>query len=320
MEIKAPLGLPPVPIPATNPPTTDTIALGRKLYYEPRLSVDGSIACASCHSPQHGFTDALPVSLGVSGKQGKRNAPTVLNAAYQPVQFWDGRAPSLELQAAGPIANPIEMNQSHDACVSKLGSDPEYKRLFEQAFGPGPVSLGKIEMAIASFERTLISGNSPFDRYEFGGDKKAMNPAAIRGLALFKDANKTNCVKCHTMEASYALFADGKFHNLGVGVNTEGDLTDLGRYNETKVEADKGAFRTPTLRNVALTGPYMHDGSAKSLRRVVDFYVGGGNSNPQLDKDIKELHLSGQERDDLVAFLEALTGDMPPNATLSAAK
>jgi cytochrome c peroxidase len=320
VEIKAPLGLPPVPIPATNPPTADTVALGRKLYYEPKLSVDGSIACASCHSPEHGFTDGLPVSRGVSGKQGKRNAPTVLNTAFQPVQFWDGRAPSLELQAAGPIANPIEMNQTHDACVSKLGSDPEYKKLFEQAFGPGPVSLGKIEMAIASFERTLISGNSPFDRYEFGGDKKAMTPAAIRGLALFKDANKTNCVKCHTIEASYALFADGKFHNLGVGVNTEGDLTDLGRFNETKVEADKGAFRTPTLRNIAQTGPYMHDGTAKTLRRVVDFYVGGGNSNPQLDKDIKQLHLSGFEREDLVAFLEALTGDPPPNATPPAGK
>jgi cytochrome c peroxidase len=315
VEIKAPLGLPPVPIPAANKPTADTIALGRRLYYDPKLSLDGSIACASCHSPLHGFTDGLPVSLGVSGQHGKRNAPTVLNAAYQPVQFWDGRAASLELQAAGPIANPVEMNQSHEACVGKLDSEPEYKKLFAQAFGPGPVTIGKVEMAIASFERTLLSGNSPFDRYEFGGDKKAMKPEAIRGLAIFKDANKGNCVKCHTIESSYALFADGKYHNLGVGLNAEGELTDLGRYNESKVESDKGAFRTPTLRNIALTGPYMHDGSVTTLRRVVDFYVGGGNSNPQLDKDIKQLHLSGREREDLVAFLEALTGDMPPNST-----
>lgn len=312
LAIQAPLGLPPVPIPAGNPPTTDTVALGRRLYYDPNLSVDGTIACANCHSPAHGFTDGLAVSEGVSGQHGKRSAPTVLNAAYQPVQFWDGRAPSLELQAAGPIANPIEMNQTHEACVGKLGADPAYKALFAQAFGPGPVTIAKVEMAIASFERTLISANSPFDRYQFGGDKTAMPPAAIRGLALFKDSNKTNCVKCHTMEASYALFADGKFHNLGVGMNAEGELTDTGRFDQTKLEADKGAFRTPTLRNVAITGPWMHDGSAKTLRRVVDFYVGGGNGNPQLDKDIKQLHLTGPERDDLVAFLEALTGEMPP--------
>jgi len=313
VEIQAPLGLPPVPIPPNNKPTADTIALGRKLYYDPLLSLDGSIACATCHSPTHGFTDAMPVSTGFSGQLGKRNAPTVLNAAYQPVQFWDGRAPSLELQAAGPIANPIEMNQSHEACVGKLGANPEYPKLFQQAFGPGAITIGKVEMAIASFERTVISGNSPFDRYQYGGNKTAMKPAAIRGLALFKDPAKTNCVKCHTMENSYALFADGKYHNLGVGVNSEGEMTDLGRYGESKKESDKGAFRTPTLRNVAITGPYMHDGSLKTLRRVVDFYVGGGNSNPQLDKDIKELRLTGQERDDLVAFLEALTGEMPPN-------
>jgi cytochrome c peroxidase len=319
VEIQAPLGLPPVPIPEGNKPTADTIALGRKLFYDSKLSIDASIACASCHSPIHGFTDGLPVSLGVSGQRGKRNAPTVLNAAYLPVQFWDGRAATLELQAAGPIANPVEMNQPHDAAVGRLGSNAEYKKLFAQAFGPGPVTIGKLEMALASFERTLISGNSPFDHYQFGGDKKAMKPAAIRGLALFKDQNKGNCVKCHTIEAGYALFTDGKFHNLGVGLSAEGELTDLGRYNETKVEADKGAFRTPTLRNVAHTGPYMHDGSVATLRRVVDFYVGGGSSNPYLDKDIRQLHLSGQERDDLVAFLEALTGDMPPNATPLAA-
>jgi cytochrome c peroxidase len=313
VEIKAPLGLPPVPIPETNKPTADTIALGRKLYYDTQLSVDGTVACANCHSPEHGFTDGLPVSEGVSGQHGKRNAPTVLNAAYQPVEFWDGRAPSLELQAGGPIANPVEMNQSHEACVGKLSGDPEYKKLFAQAFGAGPITIGKVEMAIASFERTVISGNSPFDRYQYGGDKTAMKPAAIRGLALFKDPNKGNCVTCHKIEDSYALFSDGKYHNLGVGLNSEGELTDLGRYGETKVEADKGAFRTPTLRSIALTGPYMHDGSVKTLRRVVDFYVGGGNSNPQLDKEIKQLHLSGQEREDLVAFLEALTGEIPPN-------
>ena len=311
VEIKAPLGLPPVPVPAGNRQTAKSIALGRKLYYDRMASGDGTLSCASCHNPARGFTDGMPVSTGFKGQKGKRNAPTVLNAAYSPVQFWDGRAPSLEEQAAGPIANPIEMNQPHEAFIGKLAGNAEYKKLFEDAFGPGPITLQKVEMAIAGFERTIISGNSPFDRYQFGGDKKAMSPAAIRGLALFKDANKGNCVKCHTIDEKYALFSDGKFHNLGVGVNPEGELTDLGRFDVTKAEADKGAFRTPTLRNIALTGPYMHDGSVKTLRAVVDFYVGGGTSNPELDKEIKELHLSGKEREDLVAFLEALTGDMP---------
>ncbi len=311
IEIQAPLGLPPVPIPAGNKPTADTVALGKKLYYDTKLSADDTVSCASCHGPAHGFTDGAPVSTGVGGKQGGRSAPTVLNAAYSPVQFWDGRAASLEEQAGGPIANPIEMNLPHEAAVRKLNADGEYPKLFEKAFGPGPATIEKVQMAIASFERTVISGNSPFDRYQFGGDKKALSPAAVRGLAIFKDAAKGNCVKCHTIDEKSALFADGKFHNLGVGMNAEGELADLGRYTQTKVEADKGAFRTPTLRNIAQTAPYMHDGSAKTLRRVVDFYVGGGNSNPQLDKDIKKLELSGRERDDLVAFLESLTGEIP---------
>jgi cytochrome c peroxidase len=314
VEITAPLGLPPVPIPASNKPTADTIALGKKLYYDTKLSADGTISCASCHSPAHGFTDGAPVSTGVAGKQGARSAPTVLNAAYNPVQFWDGRAASLEDQAGGPMANPVEMNMPHDLVVKKLQTDPDYPKLFEKAFGPGPVSIEKVQMSIASFERTVIAGNSPFDRYQFGGDKTALKPAAIRGLAIFKDPSKGNCVKCHTIDETYALFSDGKFHNLGVGMNAEGELSDLGRFTQTKNEADKGAFRTPTLRNIAQTAPYMHDGSAKTLRRVVDFYVGGGNSNPQLDKEIKKLELSGQERDDLVAFLESLTGEIPKEA------
>jgi cytochrome c peroxidase len=171
--------------------------------------------------------------------------------------------------------------------------------------------MDKIRKSIASFERTIVSGNSPFDKYQYGGDKKAMSPAAIRGLALFMDKKRTNCVTCHTVEEKFALFTDGKFHNLGVGLTNEGELKDMGRFDQTKADADKGAFRTPTLRNIALTAPYMHDGSQKTLRAVVDFYVGGGSSNPQLDKEIKELKLNEGERQDLVAFLEALTGDIP---------
>jgi cytochrome c peroxidase len=311
--IAAPLGLPPVPVPADNPLTAETVALGRKLFYDTRLSADATISCASCHNPQFGFSDARKVSVGAGGHAGARNAPTVLNAAYSERQFWDGRAGSLEEQAAGPIANPIEMNQAHDACAATIGSIPEYKENFEKAFGPGPVTITKIEKALAAFERTVISGNSAFDRYQFGGDRNALAPAAIRGLAIFRDEAKGNCVTCHTIEGTHALFTDGKFHNLGVGMNSEGELTDMGRFEHTKVESDRGAFRTPTLRNIAQTAPYMHDGSLKTLRAVVDFYAGGGNSNPHLDKDMKPLDLTSRERDDLVAFLESLTGEMPPN-------
>jgi cytochrome c peroxidase len=314
VSIQSPLGLPPVPIPANNPPTADTIALGRMLYYDDHLSATDKIACANCHNPNLYFTDGRPVSQGVTGKMGSRNAHTVLNAAFNPVQFWDGRATSLEDQAGGPIQNPVEMNLPHDAMVAKIGKITNYQGAFDKAFGKGPITIQKVEMAIASFERTLLSGNSPFDRYQYGGDKTAMSPSAIRGLALFKDKNKGNCVTCHTIEEKFALFMDGKFHNLGTGLDADGNLKDLGRYNETHLDADRGAFRTPTLRNVAKTAPYMFDGSLKTLKDVVDFYVGGGSSNPHLDKEIKELKLDGTERADLVAFLESLTGDMPPNS------
>jgi cytochrome c peroxidase len=303
LEIQAPLGLPPVPIPADNPPTAETVALGKKLYFDTKLSADQTLACASCHSPEKGYTDNAQFSSGVGGKLGGRNAPTVLNAAYNPEQFWDGRAPSLEAQAEGPIANPVEMNLLHPEAVKRLNASAEYKPLFEGAFGPGEVTMEKVRMSIASYERTIISGNSPFDRYQFGGDKKALSPAALRGLELFKNTERTNCTKCHTIDEKSALFADGKYHNLGVGLNSEGELKDKGRQN--------GEFRTPTLRNIALTAPYMHDGSQKTLRAVVDFYVGGGSSNPFLDKEIKQLHLNNNERQDLVAFLESLTGDIP---------
>ncbi len=314
VAIHAPLGLPQVPIPADNPPTAETIALGRRLFYDAKLSVDNTLSCSNCHNPAFDFTDGQRVSVGVHGQRGSRNAPTILNAAFNLTQFWDGRAADLENQAAGPIANPLEMNQTHDACVAKLNTEAAYRRDFDAAFGPGPVTLRKVEMAVASFERTLISGNSPFDRYQFGGDKSALSASAIRGLAIFQDKQRGNCATCHIIEEHYALFTDGKFHNLGAGMNAEGELTDLGRYEQTKVESDRGAFRTPTLRNIAKTGPYMHDGSKKTLAEVVDFYKGGGSSNPQLDKEIKELKLTGQEKADLVAFLEALTCEPPSNA------
>ncbi len=310
VTLTPPLGLPDVPVPADNPLTVETIALGKKLYFDPLLSDDRTVSCASCHSPEQGFGDGRKTALGVRKQTGNRNAPTVLNAAFSPVQFWDGRAASLEEQAAGPIANPIEMNLSHTECVARLNGNAEYRALFARAFGEGSITIRHVQKAIAAYERTVVTGNSPFDRYQYGGDKTAMSEAAVRGLALFMDREKGNCSACHTVGPKSAVFSDGQFHNLGTGMNAEGELTDLGRFEQTKREADRGAFKTPSLRNVAQTGPYMHDGRLKSLRDVVDFYAGGGSSNPQLDPQIKPLALTGKDREDLVAFLEALTGEL----------
>lgn len=311
IAVVPPLGLPPVPIPQDNPLTSETVALGKKLYFDKRLSADNTVACASCHSPERGFSDGRKTSAGVKQQTGKRNAPTVMNAAFAPQQFWDGRAGSLEEQAAGPIANPIEMNLPHAECLKRLNADAEYKALFAKAFGEGDIAMVHVTKAIAAFERTIVSGNSPFDRYQYGGDKKALSESAARGLAIFMDRDKGNCATCHLVGAQSATFTDGLYHNLGAGLSAEGELTDLGRYEQTKQETDKGAFKTPSLRNVAQSGPYMHDGSLATLRAVVDFYAGGGSSNPQLDKQIKPLALTGRDREDLVAFLESLTGEMP---------
>jgi cytochrome c peroxidase len=313
VDVAAPLGLPPVPIPADNPPTEASIQLGRRLYYDPVLSVDKTVACASCHHPDRGFADNKPFSEGVGKKLGGRNSPTVFNAAYSTTQFWDGRAPSLEEQAKGPVQNPVEMAHTLAGVEQRLHADATYKAEFDRAFGPGAITYEKVAYAIASFERTVLSGNSPFDRYYYGGDKKALSPAAIRGFQVFRRADKGNCAACHEIADKYALFTDNKFHNLGVGVKDEMP-TDLGRYAVTKVEADKGCFKTPSLRNVAQTAPYMHDGSLKDLKQVVDFYIGGGNSNPFRDAKIKPLDfLTGQERADLLEFLKSLTGKTPPD-------
>ncbi|HEY0264764.1 MAG TPA: cytochrome c peroxidase [Granulicella sp.] len=313
MQIKAPLGLPPVPIPTDNPPTEESIALGRRLFYDTKFSKDNTLSCASCHDPARYFTDNQRFSHGVGGAIGVRNAPTVMNAAYMPFQFWDGRAISLEEQSAGPMINPVEMNQEHTVMLEKLNGDPSLGPLFTKAFGSAEATLPRVQKALASFERTILSGNSAFDRYMFGGDKTALTPAQVRGLSVFVDPTRGNCAACHTLGDKDALFTDGKFHNTGEGVGDEEKLTDVGRYHETLVETDTGAFKTPTLRNVARTAPYMHDGNLKTLQEVVDFYAGRGNSNPYLDKEMKNITLSGQDRSDLVEFLQSLTGDMPPH-------
>ncbi len=314
VRIAIPLGLPPLPIPKDNPPTADTIALGRKLFYDRRVSVDGTLSCASCHDPRDYFTDGRNVSSGVRGALGTRNAPTVLNAAFLPFQFWDGRAITLEQQAAFPIANPVEMSRPHAADVSKLGDDAAYRALFKKGFGTEDVTIERVEAALASFERTLLSGDSAFDRFQYGGDKNALTPAQVRGLAVYLDPTRGNCAACHSVGATSALFTDGKFHNIGAGVNDAGGFSDVGRFHETRVATDTGAFETATLRDVAKTAPYMHDGSLKTLKEVVDFYAGGGNSNPYLDPEMKKIHLTAQDRADLVEFLQSLTGDLPPNA------
>jgi cytochrome c peroxidase len=205
------------------------------------------------------------------------------------------------------------MNQTHDAVVAKLKGDPAYRALFQSAFGTGDITMERIATALAGFERTMLSGNSAFDRYEYQGHKDALSASQIRGLAIFTDPEKGNCSVCHTIGPHFALFTDGDFHNTGEGVGPDGEFTDLGRFETTKRDSDKGAFKTPTLRNVAVSGPYMHDGKLKTLKDVVDFYAGQGNSNPYLDKRISAIQLSGRDRADLVEFMKSLTGEMPSN-------
>jgi cytochrome c peroxidase len=205
------------------------------------------------------------------------------------------------------------MNQTHEVLTARLQSDPRYKALFQSAFGTDDITMERIATALAAFERMMLSGNSAFDRYKYQGQKDALSAAQIRGLAIFTDPKKGNCSACHTIGPDYALFTDGDFHNTGAGVGPDGEFTDQGRFEVTKHDSDKGAFKTPTLRNVAVSGPYMHDGKLKTLKDVVDFYAGGGNSNPYLDKRISAIQLSGRDRADLVEFMKSLTGEMPSN-------
>jgi cytochrome c peroxidase len=315
VEIKPPLGLPPVPIPSDNPPTTTTIALGRRLFYDPRLSVDNTVSCASCHQPALAFSDGKQLPEGVRQQRGRRNAPSLLNAAYREAFFWDGRSPSLEAQAREPVQNPLEMAHTLPGAVEKLMADSSYRAAFEEAFGSGPVSYEEVGKALASFERTLLCGNSPFDRYFYGHDPSALGESAKRGLEVFLNPAEGNCATCHSIGDKYALFTDNKFHNDSVGPTSDNDdPVDLGHYLITRVEADKGAFRTPSLRNVALTAPYFHDGSRATLQDVIGFYIRGGNPVRYRDKEIQSIWLSGQDRADLQAFLESLTGEMPPDS------
>jgi cytochrome c peroxidase len=288
-----------LPVPADNPLTSSRVALGRRLFFEQRLSRDGSVACASCHAPNRAFTDGRERPLGVGGVPGRRNAPTLVNRAYGRSFFWDGRAASLEEQALQPMVSPREMGNTHQEIVRRLARDPGYRRDFQRAFGIAGVTIERVAQAIAAFERTLVAGNSAFDRFATLGDPTALSPEARRGLELF--GGKARCTVCHEPP----LFTDERFHNTGVAWRSA-PPSDSGRYAVTVQTEDIGAFKTPTLREVALTAPYMHDGSVATLEEVVDFYDRGGVANPYLDPLVQPLQLTREEKRALLAFLRSL--------------
>ena len=337
------LGLPDVPIPSSNPQTAEKIALGDKLFNDTRFSSTGEVSCATCHDPLKGGTDSpLKTSEGINGLTGTRNAPPVLNAAFNKTQFWDGRSPSLEDQARHPFVNPVEMGlPSHDPIVEIVNSDEDYITAFQAVFSldKGAVTIEHVTQAIAAFERTQVGGDSAWDRWYFGGKEAAVSDAAKRGFQLFLAQGR--CISCHAIEQDFAVFTDHLFHNIGVGINdvqpqvpelakafqaakaqgadvdvtvlSNPDVSHLGRFAVDDQLSSVGAFKTPTLRNIALTAPYMHDGSLATLRDVVVHYNNGGVTheddpvNPFLSGGIRPLNLSEDQIDDLVAFMEALT-------------
>jgi cytochrome c peroxidase len=306
-EIRYPLGLQPesAVIPADNPMTVEKVRLGRRLFFETRLSVDNSTSCASCHIPEKGFADPAQFSTGVGGRKGLRQAPTVINRLFSGAQFWDGRATSLEEQALGPMLNPVEMGMPNMALVIvRLQQDASYVKAFEDAFPPsGSISEESISHALACFERTILSGNSPFDRF-IAGDTSAMNASAKRGWQVFKDEDRGNCVTCHVS----FNFTDENYSNLGIGMAAR--TPDLGRYEVTKYEGHQGAFKTPTLREIARTAPYLHDGSEATLEGVLSLYEKGGHPNKWLSPKMRPLRLTPRDKRDLVEFMNALSGEV----------
>ncbi len=299
-RLQIPLGLDAyLPIPEENPLTPEKIALGRKLFFDRRLSRDGTTACATCHDPRRAFTDGQVLSTGVFGRKGSRNVPTLLNRAYGSAFFWDGRAPTLEVQALQPIQHRNEMDMTMDEVLLRLRRETSYGRLFRRAFSR-EANGEDLARALASYLRTILAGNAPVDRY-LSGERGALSEQARRGLALFR--GKANCAACHLGPN----FTDEHFHNTGVAWRG-GQWLDPGRFAVTGREADRGAFKTPTLREIALTAPYMHDGSIPALEQVIDFYDRGGNPNPHLDPELRSLHLTAEEKQDLAELLRNLSG------------
>ncbi|MDB6028981.1 MAG: cytochrome peroxidase [Verrucomicrobiales bacterium] len=324
-------------IPPDNPQTPEKVALGKKLFFDGRLSADGTVACATCHDPARAFTDGKPVSIGIHSQAGQRNSPTVLNALYNKTQFWDGRVTTLEEQAELPIINPIEMGQTNiDAAVAQIQTIREYQDAFHSVFGRPP-NVADLRRAIASYERTLLSFNSPFDRF-IAGDGNAIDDSAKRGWKLFN--GQAACNKCHalsTNQPNLTSFTDNDFHNIGVGiirhhvvplarqaeqlVNSgnsaaidraaiQTEMSVLGRFLVTNKQPDIASFKTPDLRNLLMTAPYFHDGSQETLWDTMDHYnKGDGVQNPFLDEDIQPLALTESDINDLVAFLASLTSD-----------
>lgn len=336
---RLPLGLPSVPVPNDNPQSPEKVALGKKLFEDKRFSADGTISCATCHDPARAFVDGLPVAEGIRKQKGFRNTPTVINSVYYTTQFWDGRRPNLEEQAEDPFLNPLEHGLGeaqgfHQFIVNIVRKDPDYQAGFKRVFGlaPDAITIDHVVQAIASFERTVIAADCPFDRYQYGGDETALSESAKRGLALYR--SKARCQECHAISENYATFTDNKYHNLGVGferiqprlreiirevrmakqegrepddaVVSKAELSELGRFVVTGQMSDIGAFKTPSLRNIAVTGPYMHDGSLKTLKEVMELYNKGGEQNPFLGS-VRVLNLTDDEIDDVIEFMNSLT-------------
>jgi cytochrome c peroxidase len=312
-----------------NPLTRAKIELGRQLYFDPRLSADSTISCASCHHPAEGYSAHTKTGVGIRGQMGGRNSPGAYNRILSGPQFWDGRADSLEAQAIGPLQNPIEMGFTHEGVVKRLGEMPVYKKQFEKIFGD--LTIDRVGQAIAAFERVLVTAPSPYDHNEQLQSFAALDPddiaededlaakyaaakAAVAAQPMSEEAKrgreiffseKGNCTACHVG----ANLADENYHNIGIGMDKP--EPDVGRFAVTKDPADTGAFKTPTVRNVALSAPYMHDGSVATLEEVVEWYDKGGHPNPHLSAKIRPLKLSAQEKADLVEFMKACTGPTP---------
>lgn len=289
-----------------DPPTPERVRLGRWLFYDQRLSADGSVSCATCHRPENAFSEPTPVSTGIKGQQGSRKAPPVINLAWTiyPHFFWDGRAASLEEQALGPVENPIEMGHTLQGMIATLEGIEGYAPYFEQAFGTPEITADRVAIAIADYERTRLSGNSPWDRWRYSGDESAVSEQVKLGSQLF--FGKAACNQCHLGDN----FTDSDFHNIGVGWNAEMEtFADEGRCSISGTSEDHGSFKTPGLREVSKHAPFMHDGSVATLRAAVELYNRGGEPNPYLDPKIKPLSLTEPEIDALVAFMESLQGE-----------
>jgi cytochrome c peroxidase len=299
--------------------TPEKVRLGRWLFFDPRLSADGTVSCGSCHRPEHAFSEPRPVSTGVGGRQGTRRSPPIVNAAFPvlPAFFWDGRAGSLAEQAKGPLENPVEMASTHDRVVATVAGIAGYRKHFRAAYGDDGVDLDRITGAIAAYEATRLSGNSAFDRFD-AGDESALSDLAKEGREVFFGPGRCNA--CHLGQS----FTDSRFHNVGVGYrfsvapDPRSSFADLGRAAITGDPADAGKFKTPTLRDLKRRAPYMHDGSLWTLEEVVFFYVRGGNHNPWIAPELAEQRLGGWHVAPLVAFLESLEGegfaDTPPTS------